>query len=395
MSASVRESKLGPSKDEPLKYAPKKARLPNPDQKPSAPPPALDAAPGDNAAPRPSEPPWRRSRHRGAFAGDVAIAELRTKLALAPDRLPEPPPPSLGNAKLVWAGRLAGVAVVALVGFVGYRWGSSPSARFHLFPHTSRHAADRSLTAVNLNQGSDPVQSATGRATLVNAMPAVYPPPRPSNGQPSRRLAVGNMGSLQTDEAARLTISAGNSGANAAVVIGGLAPGSMLSAGREVAPNTWRLSSGELAGAFITPPRGFTGIMDLTLELRLADDSVADRKGLQLEWGSRGTAGIQSPVIARAQSRQHDAAEIAQMVKRGAELMANGDVAAARLMYQRAAEAGEAVAAFALAETYDPLVLKGGVPPDVGLARIWYERAKDLGSTMAPERLDRLTRGAE
>jgi hypothetical protein len=280
--------------------------------------------------------------------------------------------------------------VVALVGFAGYRWGSSPSARLQLFHHSPRQAPDRSLTAVNLNQGSDSVQS-----TLVNAVPAVYPPPKLSNGQPSRRLTVGNIGALQTDEVARLTISAADSGANTSIVIGGLAPGSMLSAGREVVPNTWRLSSGELAGAFVTPPRGFTGIMDLTLELRLADNSVADRKGLQLEWVSRGGAGIPSPVIAKAQSRQHDAAEIAQMVKRGAELMANGDVAAARLMYQRAAEAGEAIAAFALAETYDPLVLKGGVPPDVGLAHAWYERARDLGSTMASERLDRLARMAE
>jgi hypothetical protein len=418
MSASVRESDPGPSKDEPLKYAPKKARLPNPDQKPGAPPlpphanpdqklgapplpphatpdqklGASPLTPSDSPAPRPPEPPWRRSRQRGTFAGDVAIAELRTKLALAPDRLPEPPLPSLGNTKLVWAGRIAGVAVVALVGFAGYRWGSSPSARVQLFHHAPRQPPEPSMTAANLDQSPDPDQSATGNATLVNAVPAVYPPPKPPNGQPARRLVVGNIGLLQTDEVARLTISAGDSGANTAVVIGGLAPGSTLSAGREVAPNTWRVSSGELAGAFITPPRGFTGIMDLTLELRLADNSMADRKGLQLEWGSRGSG---APVIAKIQSRQHDPSEIAQMVKRGVELMTNGDVAAARLMYQRAAEAGEAGAAFALAETYDPLVLKGGVPPDAGLARAWYERAKDLGSAMAPDRLERLMRMAE
>ncbi len=62
-------------------------------------------------------------------------------------------------------------------------------------------------------------------------------------------------------------------------------------------------------------------------------------------------------------------------------------------MYQRAAEAGDAAAAFALAETYDPLVLaKGDIPPDVGLARIWYTKAIDLGSTSALERLEKLAR---
>ena len=76
--------------------------------------------------------------------------------------------------------------------------------------------------------------------------------------------------------------------------------------------------------------------------------------------------------------------------------MANGDVAAARLMYQRAAEAGEATAAFALAETYDPLMLaKGGIAPDVGLAQAWYARARELGSSQALERLDRLARSSE
>jgi TPR repeat protein len=79
------------------------------------------------------------------------------------------------------------------------------------------------------------------------------------------------------------------------------------------------------------------------------------------------------------------------MVKMGAELMANGDVSAARVLYQRAADAGEPTAAFALAESYDPLVLgKGGIPPDLGLAQRWYAKAKDLGSTQAPERLRRL-----
>jgi hypothetical protein len=416
MSASVREPDRGPSKDEPLKYAPKRARLPDPDQNPAGPggPSPIrdaastrDAAPKDDAAPRSTpenaEPPWRRSRHRGgAFVGDVAIAELRTKLALAPDRLPEPPPPSSKGSRLVWAGRVTGIVVVAVIGFIGYRWGSSPSSTHFQLVHPASHprvAPDRALT--NVGAGADSTRPAAGGgATLVVVDVADSPLPKgsplPSGGPPVRRLSVGVVGALQTDEVARLTIAAADSGVNAAVMIGGLATGSTLSAGKEVAPNLWRLSAGELAGATVTPPRGFAGFMDLTRELRLADNSVADRKGLQIEWVGRGGPAVTSSVVARALARQHDAAEIAQMVRRGAELLVNGDVAAARLMYLRAAEAGEAVAAFALAETYDPLVLaKGGVPPDVALARAWYEKARELGSAMAPERLDRLTRAPE
>jgi TPR repeat protein len=82
-------------------------------------------------------------------------------------------------------------------------------------------------------------------------------------------------------------------------------------------------------------------------------------------------------------------------MKIGVELMTYGEVAAARVMFQRAAEAGEGAGAFALAETYDPLVLGGlrlreGIMPDVALARTWYERARDLGSLEARDRISRL-----
>jgi hypothetical protein len=96
---------------------------------------------------------------------------------------------------------------------------------------------------------------------------------------------------------------------------------------------------------------------------------------------------------------QHLWDSVARM-KLGAELMAAGDVAAARTMFEGVAEAGDAAGAFALAETYDPAVLRamplrGGITPDVGLARRWYEKARDLGSSSAPERLARLRRVAK
>src|ERR1700674_2461557 len=55
---------------------------------------------------------------------------------------------------------------------------------------------------------------------------------------------------------------------------------------------------------------------------------------------------------------QLDPDEIAPLLKRGDELIASGDLAAARLVLRRAAEAGNARAAFALAGTYDPSVLE-------------------------------------
>jgi TPR repeat protein len=133
----------------------------------------------------------------------------------------------------------------------------------------------------------------------------------------------------------------------------------------------------------------------LTLELRLADETVVDRTALQLEWtGNGNVASSELP------QRHIDAAEIALLLKNGAELMGNGDIVAARLMFQRAAEAGDARAAFALAETFDPSVLeklgtKGAIKADIAMAQRWYAKAKDLGSTAAPERLARLTRSSQ
>jgi hypothetical protein len=95
------------------------------------------------------------------------------------------------------------------------------------------------------------------------------------------------------------------------------------------------------------------------------------------------------PVVAE------DASVIAAKMKIGVELMTYGEVTAARAMFQRVAEAGEGAGAFALAETYDPLVLGGlrlreAIVPDLALARTWYERARELGSLEAGERLLRL-----
>ncbi|MGZ8388566.1 MAG: hypothetical protein ACXWVE_10100, partial [Rhodoplanes sp.] len=74
----------------------------------------------------------------------------------------------------------------------------------------------------------------------------------------------------------------------------------------------------------------------------------------------------------------------ATFVKRGQDFIANGDLAAARLVLRRAADGGDAQAAQLLGSTYDPAVFKQlkviGLAPDPAQARVWYQRAVDLGS---------------
>jgi len=62
--------------------------------------------------------------------------------------------------------------------------------------------------------------------------------------------------------------------------------------------------------------------------------------------------------MASLTSRALDPGEIAVLLKRGQELMASGDIAAARVILLRAAEARDAKAALALAATFDPVMLK-------------------------------------
>jgi TPR repeat protein len=83
-------------------------------------------------------------------------------------------------------------------------------------------------------------------------------------------------------------------------------------------------------------------------------------------------------------------------LKRGQELAASGDIAAARMLLLRAAEARDPVAALTLAATFDPIILEKvrayGVVPDVASALRWYEKAEEFGSKEAPLRLEALRR---
>jgi hypothetical protein len=103
------------------------------------------------------------------------------------------------------------------------------------------------------------------------------------------------------------------------------------------------------------------------------------------------------PIAPPPAQRKLDQEEIAVLLKRGKDLIANGDLAAARLVLQRAANANDAEAALALGATYDPYVLRAlkvyGFKADPVMARVWYEKARELGSAAAPRRLEMLTSG--
>ncbi len=106
-----------------------------------------------------------------------------------------------------------------------------------------------------------------------------------------------------------------------------------------------------------------------------------------------------APASTPAAAPQFDPVAAAALRKRAEEFVAQGDISAARVLLRRAAEARDAQAAFALAETYDPVALQKlgvrGAAPDPALARVWYGKARELGLPAMADSDPRATQGAQ
>ena len=88
------------------------------------------------------------------------------------------------------------------------------------------------------------------------------------------------------------------------------------------------------------------------------------------------------------------AGEAEALIRRGNELLATGDVVAARAAYERAAVGGNRAAAIGVAKTYDPIFLAQtgvrGLRGDPARAALWYGKAAAAGDYDAQQRLKRL-----
>jgi hypothetical protein len=84
------------------------------------------------------------------------------------------------------------------------------------------------------------------------------------------------------------------------------------------------------------------------------------------------------------------------LLRRADALFATGDLTAARLLYARAAAAGEARGATGAGMTFDPEILSQlgarGIQPDAAAAQAWYRLALVLGDASAAEHLNLLKR---
>lgn len=91
--------------------------------------------------------------------------------------------------------------------------------------------------------------------------------------------------------------------------------------------------------------------------------------------------------------------DTAPLMARGQALLREGDIAGARLFFERAAAAHDPAAMTALARTYDPLELRRmgvlGMRGDASRALHWYRAAAEAGDAAAQQSIGRLSEGSE
>jgi hypothetical protein len=99
-------------------------------------------------------------------------------------------------------------------------------------------------------------------------------------------------------------------------------------------------------------------------------------------------------IVAPATHEEPGNPKVTRLMARANQLLAMGDVAAARIVLDRAAELGDTQALFALAETYDPFSLSAwgtlGTQADAAKAQELYAKALAAGIQKARDRIDAL-----
>jgi hypothetical protein len=210
---------------------------------------------------------------------------------------------------------------------------------------------------------------------------------------------------------------------NSFVRVRGLPPMAALTEGYSIGPGSWAVPLQALADLKITLPIAMGGPADVTVSLIAVDGSVLAEVRTTLIVGAplrnnrpppppgpaapavearapqpqpagrleRGPSAASSSAVALTPA---DRDRALQLLKKGEEQLAQGLVAPARLLFERAADLGLAEAAMALGATYDAAELDKpnlrGIGADGKQAKRWYERALELGASEADARLQRL-----
>jgi hypothetical protein len=247
--------------------------------------------------------------------------------------------------------------------------------------------------------------------------------PAPQRG-PAPTLVIHD-GSGPVNEQLSLGVNVKSPDVGTTVSIDRMPAGARLTVGRRMSSSEWRVPAQEISDASVIPPADFVGVMDLTAELRGSDGAALVSSVVRLTWTSarpggpvegasasaatvpsspaaptpqqqQPVASPEPPVAARAEPpvREINPNEVAGFVRRAQDLLATGDLQAARLLLLRAAQAHDARAALLLAKSFDPIASKrfgmADAEPDLAQARNWYQKAEEWGASEARRELDAL-----
>jgi hypothetical protein len=270
------------------------------------------------------------------FSGDRAMSRLRRQLALHPDKVPEPPEDA-ARGVLPIVLRFCGVGGAAAL--VAWAMVSIPGTHQAVEP-----TVPATFSPPQTARAKDPGRTVTARTQPLEQVATTGEPPRQIAPRPADLAPSPPPPSV---------------------------PQSQTGQARAAAPAAVAATSAAAPAAAATPP---TAAMP-------------------------APAPAAAPAAAANAAVRLDSEEIETLVKRGKDFLANGDLASARLLLRRAAEAGSAAAALALGATFDPLVIARlgaiGAAPDVAKARRWYEKAAELGSDAAAQQLAKLTQSGQ
>jgi hypothetical protein len=183
-----------------------------------------------------------------------------------------------------------------------------------------------------------------------------------------------------------------------------------LTEGHAIAPGSWAVPLFALGSLKAIVPAGVTGRNEITISLVGVDGTTLAETRTALVVNPPRI--LSTPIDPRPEPRRaapapstgksvrvpelpaEDKARAERFMAMGARHLEQGNIGAARMFFQRAAEAGLAAGALKMAATYDPMELARleavAVTPDRNEARKWYERARELGAREAEERLARL-----
>jgi hypothetical protein len=218
----------------------------------------------------------------------------------------------------------------------------------------------------------------------------------------------------------------------------GLPEGFAFSTGFQV-KQSWVVSLRDLQNLKLVPPAGYQGQVELRVLLVRGQDETVESQTIVASFGN-APAEIarvepkvdEAPVVAPSQQILTSAAsspapeeeegrsakppsagaetlleasipdelqitrdQEQSLLQRAAQLVAVGEIASARLMFEHLARQGSGLSALALAKTFDPIYFRsmktlGGLSADPEKARIWYGVAAQLGQEEAEDRLSAL-----